>query len=313
MSEHDWNRFSVGAVSTKENWTNPDCVPFDSITHTSHVGSAISIIENGEIRKSLVFDKSKLNKERILVSWLSPNSWSNGYRYGNIQFSFPFSPLIKKKNYYWVESIAYKIPASRILITDEDRDGMLERYDPKVGDGPWWFNEIDGKHYYNGTHCLEFMFESNIGVDKISNCSFVDHHSQWCSIHSKEPTKCKELRTRKDKGGALFISRILAGKIKANFITESLDVDDTTFAISVLISEITKDLEFTGIIRDQHNSARGLTRAILSAYSYKILDEARSLASLFENKKAFTENVMSIIDDEVKPGVCSNYRSLFKL
>jgi hypothetical protein len=79
----------------------------------------MSIVESGLIRKGLVFDESKLNKERILVTWFSPNYWGPGYRYGNVRFDVDFESMVSGKHYYWVESIAYGIAACRILVTDQ--------------------------------------------------------------------------------------------------------------------------------------------------------------------------------------------------
>jgi hypothetical protein len=72
----EWERFKIGNPSVRRYWTEPDCVPFDTVTHTSHIDSAIRIITEGEIQPSLVFDESILNTQRILVSWLSPTSLS---------------------------------------------------------------------------------------------------------------------------------------------------------------------------------------------------------------------------------------------
>src|SRR4051794_25924403 len=97
-----WSKFKVGVPATKG--FNSDCQKFGTVSHTSHVDSALSILSRGEIRPYLVFDESLLNDQRILVSWLSPNHWHNGYRYGNIRFDFDFQSLIAGKHFYWVEA-----------------------------------------------------------------------------------------------------------------------------------------------------------------------------------------------------------------
>ncbi len=51
-----WQQIRVGKPSGRTS----DCVPFDTETHTSHIGPAISIINDGEVPPSLVFDKSRL-------------------------------------------------------------------------------------------------------------------------------------------------------------------------------------------------------------------------------------------------------------
>lgn len=79
----------MGKPSTK-NWVENDCQSFSNISHVSHINNALNIIEDGVIKSGLVFDKSLLNTERILVVWLSPNDWggAGGFRYGNVRFNF---------------------------------------------------------------------------------------------------------------------------------------------------------------------------------------------------------------------------------
>jgi hypothetical protein len=69
---------------------------------------------------------------------LSPNDWNAGFRYGNVRFTFDWAALVANKKAYWVESIAYGVPACRILVTDTDRGAELVAYDPTVRNGPWW-------------------------------------------------------------------------------------------------------------------------------------------------------------------------------
>jgi hypothetical protein len=69
------------------------------------------------------------------------------YRYGNVSFSLDWRTLIAGKRFYWVEVMPYpKIPACRILITEKNYDGDpdMTPYDPRTGDGPWWYDEASG-------------------------------------------------------------------------------------------------------------------------------------------------------------------------
>lgn len=175
-----WKQYKVGIVSTKPGWTNVDCQLFGEVSHVSHVRSAINIIEDKKIKQGLVFDESILNTERVLVSWVSPNSWVDGYRYGNVRFTFDFARLIKDKNYYWVEvMLKYSPPACRILVTAKDHSARLATYDPKKGDGPWWYDSVNDKHYFNGNHTLEFMFEEDLPIRDLKKLDFVQHHSHY--------------------------------------------------------------------------------------------------------------------------------------
>jgi len=105
------------------------CSKLEEIFHVTHLEAAHRILVDGRLHAGLVFDESRLNKERILVNWLSPNYWHRGSRYGNVQFSFDFSQLIEGKRFYWVEVMRkYRPKACRILITDEEYTGRLEEY-----------------------------------------------------------------------------------------------------------------------------------------------------------------------------------------
>jgi hypothetical protein len=152
----DWSKFSVGSPSKRQNWTNQSCVPFDSVFHVTHIKNSLTILHDRKIKAGLIFDKSILNLERILVSWLSPNVWGDGYRYGNIRIKFDFNKIIEDKKFYWVESIAYGVPACRILLTDQEHNN-LSPYDPSFNDGPWWFDSSSEIHYYNNNYCIEFL------------------------------------------------------------------------------------------------------------------------------------------------------------
>ena len=131
MSE--WRKFKAGEPAYTG--FRSDCKPFSWVGHASHAHTAVDILKAGEIKPSLVFDESKLNTERILVTWLSPNDWWHGYRYGTTKFSFDFQKLVEGKKYYWVEAIAYNTAACRILITDKTRDGLWNPTTPKPATG----------------------------------------------------------------------------------------------------------------------------------------------------------------------------------
>jgi hypothetical protein len=167
VTNKPWLKYKVGSPSTRSNWTEPSCQPCTEVSHVSHVEAALKIVGEKKIRQGLVFDESMLNTERVLVTWVSPNYWANGFRYGNVRFTYDFADLIKGKNFYWVEDMTvYNPTACRILITSTDRSASLPTYDPSRGDGPWWFDSSTGNHYINGAYCLEFMVEDDLKVRK---------------------------------------------------------------------------------------------------------------------------------------------------
>jgi len=53
-----WSDFAVGTPNTKANWIAPDCVPFHTVSHVTHVKNALSIARTGRLKPDLVFDKT---------------------------------------------------------------------------------------------------------------------------------------------------------------------------------------------------------------------------------------------------------------
>ena len=176
------------------------------VSHVTHVNNALEVLRAGCIKPQLIYDKSRLNTKRVLVVWLSPNDWSNvgGFRYGNIAFDLDWKKLIKGKHFYWIGAMEYSPVACRILITEKDRDEKLMPYIPGQGDGPWWADHKNRKHYWNGKHCLEFMLEAEIPLSSISELRFVRHHKDRCSI---SPSDCTDRGHDAQRGAA----RLLAG------------------------------------------------------------------------------------------------------
>ena len=296
MSE--WEKFKVGVPAIKG--FNDDCQRLDSVSHTSHISSAINIIEVGEVRPSLVFDESKLNDRRILVSWLSPNHWSTGFRYGNIRFNFSFSELIENKKYYWVESIAYKIRACRILITDIDRDSQLEPYYPKSKSGPWWFDENNDQHYFNGRHCLEFMIEAPVSLSHLKSFDFVDHHNTYCSVHRHNPKKCPELGLNSSRGGAAFLTRAAVtgvdlSQLSSHFVRENgKPTTELEFALSEFAFKVSRNINFSGSLTEKSKSCVAVMRAIMSAFTFGSTEEAKQLCAKFQDEASFS-NVAAMV------------------
>jgi len=298
----EWERFKVGTPSLRPNWTETTCASFDTVSHTSHIDSAIKIIRQEEIHPSLVFDESILNKQRILVSWLSPNHWSIGYRYGNIRFEFDFATLIKDKYFYWVESIAYKIPAYRILITDRSRDEMLPRYDPTLKNGPWWFDIKTGTHYFNSHYCLELMLEAPVSLTTLRAFHFEHHHDHYCSIYRNAPSRCAELGFRDLEGGAYFLAR---AAVTGTNLRRVLSLDSEHNSTAGIFRSVFNRLVFAVVGKDDPSGAITATssesialgRAIMSAYTYGRLEEARLLAGYFADLRALVKTMTVILTE----------------
>ncbi len=302
-SQPEWTRFRVGSPSTKTNWVNPDCQPLIAIYHVAHLDTALRITADGRLRAGLVFDKSKLNTERILVTWLSPNDWTGagGFRYGNVRFAFEWERLIQDKRYYWVESIAYGVPACRILITSNDYMEKLEEYDPTLKNGPWWYDLENGLHYWNGNYCLEIMLEQDLDIQESIGTDFVDHHPQYCSIGS---ARCATRGLQRDPAGALFVAALVGqgidpGALKLTQPTPfSYHQNDLHRAWFQLRNDL-HGLEATyeGQITFGHPSALPIARAICNAYAQSRQLDLSRLINLFQSEDSMIENCAAAIAD----------------
>lgn len=273
MSKPPWYKFRVGNPSSRANWTEPDCQPLTSVAHVAHVPTALRIAEDRLLRADLVFDKSKLNTERIRVVWLSPNDWdgAGGFRYGNVRFHFDWATLVQGKRSYWVESIAYGIDACRILLSEADYSSTLDVYDPTVGDGPWW-ESPSGEHYWNGEYCLEVMVEDDLDLALATQVDFVKHHSKRCNIDHRT---CGYCGASADAGGAEFTAAMVSRRPSLDL--PGLVVDrgrgprpnsSLDGAVSVLLRRIGKaGAGATGTVQRADAAAQPLARAILAAYA----------------------------------------------
>lgn len=300
MSE--WKKFKVGKPDTREGRFEATCLPFEIVGHTSHVDSALSIVRTSKIRPGLVFDESKLNTSRILVAWMSPNTWAHGYRYGGIKFDFRFRDMVADKNYYWVEAIQYpRHWALRILVTDQDRSKELTEYEPTAGDGPWWYDEKSGTDYFNGNHCLEFMFEQEISLSDCAGIGFEQHHNEYCAANRRNPQNCKELGWQSWKSGASFLTKAIASNTSLRQISGHLaDGDgrrDLNNALEFIIGAKANRVEFSGDIDKDADLAPAVARAVLNADAAGFRVEARRLAGLFDSEESLAHAVAGLVSE----------------
>lgn len=294
----EWKKYKVGQPS-QTNFHPDNCRPFSIVGHVSHVDSGIEILRSGTIRKGLIFDKSILNKDRILVTWCSPNSWGPGYRYGNVRFDFDFRKFVNGKNLYWVEAIAYGIDACRILITDKDRSDELEVYDPSKGDGPWWYDKKNNKDYFNNNYCLEFMLERDISLEELTSIYFVKHHPVYCAVHRYSPKDCKDLGRQDDSGGAMLLTKMAAraldlSQYAGHFLEGGKLKIQYSGAIDYMLFSIINDAKYSGTIESTNVQAQPLARAVLNAIAIDQKEEALELVTLFKSEKSFLKAVARV-------------------
>jgi hypothetical protein len=292
---NEWVQFRVGKLRRFSN----DCVQLDRVSHVSHINNALNIFETGNINAGLVFDRSKLNTQRILVVWLSPNDWTGagGFRYGNVRFNFDWKQLIEGRNYYWIESIAYGIPACRILVTSNDYSSIFPIYEPTRGDGPWWHKADTDTHYFNGVYCLEIMIERDVLIKEASTIDFVDHSPNKCNI---SPNGCPDRELHRSRAGARFIAALIAReydlninnlfKYRPNIIEENI----LTSSISILWQDMNSGV-FVGDIKATDDIALTMSRAVLNSYANGNYEEMDQLCSLFKSKDDLKNSCAQLI------------------
>ncbi len=189
-----WNEYQITAADLAAKPTPLNKIA--SITHIAHRSDAVNILKAGKIQTGLVYDKSKLNQERLPVIWLSPNVWYWGYIYGTVAFHFNWSELITKNTeFYWVEKVAsYKPPALRILVcepgqVDSSVLTKLQKLDPQSLHQPIYF---DGKGWWRlDAYTYEFMVPRELKLQQCTKLSFEDHNDTYCNKSTRK-SNCKE-------------------------------------------------------------------------------------------------------------------------
>lgn len=278
-----------------------DCQPLTTVSHVAHLSTACRIVEDQRLRADLVFDESVLNAHRARVVWLSPNDWAGagGFRYGNASFEFPWPAIVDGRRCFWVESVAYGIPACRFLITRNDWSTVLQPYDASRGDGPWWVDG-QGNHYWNGNYCLEVMVEDDLNLELATGVSFVDHHLNRCSI---DPYGCPDRGNRARRGGAEFIATLVsrhpALSLPSILHTYSNGSQSVAGPVSSALNELMHacsrlDVPGPGITA-QDPQAPALARALLGTMYREPPTDRDQLGRLFSCNKCLVEAVVSVL------------------
>lgn len=79
------------------------CVPFDEVTHITHVDNAVAIVKSGKIRAEKAIDLGL--GEGLEVVWTSPNYWTNHSVYGNVVIVFPFSSILLGSSFHFAGAV----------------------------------------------------------------------------------------------------------------------------------------------------------------------------------------------------------------
>lgn len=174
MSASEWEKYKISDKFAELN----------TVKHIVHLPVARRIIEDGKIKSGLVFDKSRLKRSRISVTWLSANDWFDGSLYGTVEFQFSWEKIVKNKKIYWVEAMpSYHPPAFRFLLTlDEITSEQVTKYDPEKDIGP--LRKVDGQWRWHPDYCSEFMVADDFAISETVGIDFVHHHQKYCRTKS---------------------------------------------------------------------------------------------------------------------------------
>src|SRR5437667_11084474 len=70
----EWSTYRISFPdSVKQKFTEGQLL--ETVYHVAHVPGARRILEDGPLRAGIVYDESKFRKSRVVVTWLSANSW----------------------------------------------------------------------------------------------------------------------------------------------------------------------------------------------------------------------------------------------
>lgn len=293
--ERVWAKFKIGNPPTARGWCDPDCRPFEEVSHIAHVSDALRILEDGVIRSSLVWDESKLRTKRTCVSWVSPNSWSKGSLYGNVEFAFDWKTLVSNKQLYWVEDRATRRQTIiRLLFSGEAfTDEPLEVYDPSRGDGPLWYDNTSGNWYYNGSLTNEYMVLADLNLDSSCRISFCNHHPTLCSKFKSGPT-CPDLDRSSASAAATFLARMIGAnhKDRVGLLSRKDDPKKLSAGVEGALFELCTRLErkiSTTPPSAKSDAFPSLVRSMCLAYSMGQTTVVEQLGALFSDPKIFRE------------------------
>jgi len=172
------------------------------------------------------------------------------------------------------------------LVTDTDYSAKLEQYDPAAGDGPWTLAP-DGRHFWNGKHCLEVMYEGDLPLSRVAEVDFVRHRG-----------------LSRDVAGIRFIASVVARNLRCNipgFVDSTMSPPRPTStlfgAASLILLACNRITASWGAIAESDPVSVPLARAFLNSVALTGFrgDESIKLAGLFRSPDDLQSSVASII------------------
>ncbi|HEX8578739.1 MAG TPA: hypothetical protein VF655_04000 [Allosphingosinicella sp.] len=174
-----WEVFAQGKGPPSA--TNPKWGALQELTHGTHLNAASRIAEDGKITGALIYD-GKLKATRTEVIYFSPNTWSDGSRYGAFEFAVHWDTLLRGRTLYWVEAIrSYKIPIYRFLLSSRDVSALgVTPYDPDTDAGP--IRRVGADWFWAQGFVAEIVIDETLPLSNVFQMNFVRHHEHYCSL-----------------------------------------------------------------------------------------------------------------------------------
>jgi hypothetical protein len=263
-----------------------DGIPLQTVTHVTHIRSALSIIESGKIRAQRIVSDSELTKVCSRVVWLSPNAWAESV-YGNVQFILDFKRLITERYCYLVEQPSFKTQTYRFLITNK-KHGNITLYRPTGPTDPWWQDQTTDRYLHKLGITIQFVIDRDIKVDDLVRMEFVSHAHTNCVISGDRI--CESGKWLPQQGGARFFAAAVANAVDVSTAQHMLMVNGrftahAQGALDHLYGNIKQRSSCKGTVKFEDSTAVPLARAILSEFGRGRDEDCLALASLFKSKR----------------------------
>ena len=229
------------------------------------------------------------------MSWLSANQWGAlGSIYGHVEFTFDWQTIIANRRLYWVETIPYRTPAYRILVTDQQAPRRLVRYRPRKHQGPLVHEA--GTWYWNGdSRVSEFLVQRDLPLEQCKAINFIEHRHDRCKDHGRE---CPDAALNPMLARFHTIAFALASS--AHAADQILRREHGWLSpVDEFVNEFVQHLSLETRFRPPPGRPRGagaLVRAILALWSYRDYSRASALARRF-SRKAFRKTLMAVVGD----------------
>ncbi|MGE3074435.1 MAG: hypothetical protein AB7N24_14390 [Dehalococcoidia bacterium] len=161
--------------------------------------------------------------------------------------------------------------------------------------------DADGRHFWNGTYCLEVMVEDDVPLGMSTGVGFVGHHLKRCSI---DPKNCGYLGKKEREAGAEFLATLVSRRDKADLPSVLVELSDgkrmldgsVMAAFNHLMHKCHKlSVPGPGVLAGAPQ-ALPLARTLLASLYQRPLLESEQLASLFSCHLCLKSSVAKVVE-----------------